>query len=213
MSQQHLDDFIKQLIPDMQPVWSEVEELPGFEWYLLNPECEQQQLQTQQVGAFWQSLPYWAFAWAGGVALSKYLLTKPELVQGKRVLDFGCGSGLAGVVAAKLGATTVDCCDLDELALIAAELNAERNGVKVSGIRDWQNNEYDCLIAADVLYDLTSVPDLVEHCGKIPAWIVAETNFQTPPWQDIQKVASLRASTWPRLDDFDDQVEVNIFQR
>jgi predicted nicotinamide N-methyase len=213
MSIQILQNHIQQLLPEMTLDWSEIPELPGFQWCLLDASCEQQSLHTDQVGLFWQNLPYWAFAWAGGVALSKYLLAHPEKVVGKRVLDFGCGSGLAGVVAAKLGAASVDCCDLDEVALQAAQLNARQNGVTVNGIVDWQNNQYDCLLAADVLYDLTSVPDLAKHCAEIPGWIVAETNFQTPPWQDIKRVENFRASTWPRLDDFDDQVAVNIFER
>lgn len=213
MSLQLLEQRIQQLLPDMVLSWSEIPELPDFHWYLLDASCEQQQLHTDQIGTFWQNLPYWAFAWAGGVALSKYLLSHPEKVTGKRVLDFGCGSGLAGVVAAKLGAASVDCCDLDEMALHAAQLNAEKNGVIINPIIDWQDNDYDCLIAADVLYDLTSVPDLVRHCSKISDWIVAETNFQTPPWADIRRVSEFSASTWPRLDDFDDQVSVNIFER
>ena len=213
MSIQILDQRIHQLLPGMTLNWSEISELPGFQWYLLDASCEQQALHTDQVGLFWQNLPYWAFAWAGGVALSKYLLANPEKVAGKRILDFGCGSGLAGVVAARLGAESVDCCDLDEMALQAVQLNAQKNDVTVNAVVEWQSKEYDCLIAADVLYDLTSVPDLVKHCSEIDEWIVAETNFQNPPWQDIEQVSKLTASTWPRLDDFDDQVSVNIFAR
>ncbi|HEY2034992.1 MAG TPA: methyltransferase [Rhizomicrobium sp.] len=73
--------------------------------------------------------PYWAFAWAGGQALARYILDNPEAVRGKRVLDFGSGSGLVGIAALKAGAASVLTADIDEFAVAAIALNAEANGV------------------------------------------------------------------------------------
>src|SRR6202012_5423158 len=61
--------------------------------------------------------PYWAFAWAGGQALARYVLDNPHLVAGKRVLDFGSGSGLVGIAAEKAGAERVTAADIDEFSI------------------------------------------------------------------------------------------------
>jgi len=76
--------------------------------------------------------PYWAFAWAGGQALARYILDHPQLIAGRRVLDLGAGSGLAGIAAAKAGATSVLAAEIDALALMAIGLNAAANGVALT---------------------------------------------------------------------------------
>lgn len=76
--------------------------------------------------------PYWAFAWAGGQALARYVLDNPRLVAGRRVLDLGSGSGLVAVAAAKAGATHVLAAEIDTLALAAIDLNAEANAVELA---------------------------------------------------------------------------------
>jgi predicted nicotinamide N-methyase len=73
--------------------------------------------------------PFWAFAWAGGQALARYLLDTPDTVAGKRVIDFAAGSGLVGIAAAKAGAASVLCADIDGFCAAAVELNAQANGV------------------------------------------------------------------------------------
>jgi predicted nicotinamide N-methyase len=76
--------------------------------------------------------PYWAFAWAGGQALARYILDHPQLIAGRHVIDLGAGSGLAGIAAAKAGAASVLAAEIDALALLAIGLNAEANGVALS---------------------------------------------------------------------------------
>lgn len=75
--------------------------------------------------------PFWAFAWAGGQGLARYLLDHADLVKGKRVLDLACGSGLVAIAAARCGAASVLANDIDEYAEAATLLNAEVNGVEV----------------------------------------------------------------------------------
>lgn len=88
--------------------------------------------------------PYWAFAWAGGQALARYVLDQPGTVAGKRVLDAAAGSGLVAIAAAMAGAASVIAGDIDPLALVAVAANARANSVAVATVR------------ADVL-DLTKV--------------------------------------------------------
>ncbi|GJE29313.1 class I SAM-dependent methyltransferase [Methylobacterium organophilum] len=73
--------------------------------------------------------PFWAFAWAGGQALARYVLDHPETVAGRRVVDFASGSGLVAIAAARAGAAHVLASDLDPFALHAIPLNAAANGV------------------------------------------------------------------------------------
>ena len=73
--------------------------------------------------------PYWAFAWAGGQALARYILDNPTVVAGRRVIDLGSGSGLVAIAAARAGASSVTAFDIDALAIVAIKLNASANGV------------------------------------------------------------------------------------
>lgn len=213
-----MNDFIptlSQLLPSAQLAWQSLEfEQQKIELYLLALNSEHLVLDAQQVGQFWQQLPYWAFAWAAGQGLSQYILANPALVQGKRVLDFGCGSGLVGIAAAKAGARSVLCCDSDPLALLATQYNAKRNGVDIDTANEWLNDveEFDCLLAADILYDLTTAGELAGQCRKIPNWLVAETQYQLPPWSTLVSVQQHKMSTLPRLDDFDQDLTVSIYR-
>lgn len=75
--------------------------------------------------------PFWAFAWAGGQALSRYLLDHPETVAGRNVIDLASGSGLVAIAAALAGAAAVTAYDIDPLAAAAIAVNAAANGVAV----------------------------------------------------------------------------------
>ena len=100
--------------------------------------------------------PFWAFAWPGGQGVARYLLDHPEVVQGKRVMDFAAGSGVGAIAAMKAGAKQAIALDIDRLALHATELNAGLNGVKVDAIEesdlDKPPKKIDLIILGDVCY-------------------------------------------------------------
>lgn len=73
--------------------------------------------------------PYWAFAWAGGQAVARYLIDHPEISRSQTVLDLGSGSGISAIAAAKTGANAVLAADIDKVALVACSLNARANAV------------------------------------------------------------------------------------
>jgi predicted nicotinamide N-methyase len=98
--------------------------------------------------------PYWAFAWAGGQALARYLLDNPQVCQGRSVLDLGTGSGMTGIAAAKTGAANVLAADIDAIALCATNLNARVNGVSLSVTGQ------DLLAQPPALFDVVLVGDL-----------------------------------------------------
>jgi predicted nicotinamide N-methyase len=104
--------------------------------------------------------PFWAFAWAGGRALARYLLDYPEVVRGRRVIDIASGSGLVAIAAAKAGALAVTAYDIDPLAAAAIAVNALANKVKVNGVcADVLNDdgphaaEGDLVLVADAFYE------------------------------------------------------------
>ncbi|MER8402708.1 methyltransferase [Mesorhizobium sp. M0306] len=75
--------------------------------------------------------PYWAYVWAGGAVLARYIMDRPETVVGRRVLDLGAGSGLVGIAAAKAGASEVVAAEIDRNGVAALGLNATANGVAI----------------------------------------------------------------------------------
>jgi predicted nicotinamide N-methyase len=102
-------------------------------------------------------LPFWAFAWSGGLAVARYLVDHPGEVAGRRVVDVASGSGLCAIVAARLGAASVQAVDVDPLSAAAVDLNARANHVRIafSG-RDPLGNPpppADVLLAGDVSYE------------------------------------------------------------
>jgi len=102
--------------------------------------------------------PYWAFPWAGGLALARHILNRPTTVAGRRVLDLGAGSGLVAIAAALAGASPVSAADVDPYAVAAIGLNAAANGVAVGAIADdltaGPPPAVDLVLAADVFYEL-----------------------------------------------------------
>jgi predicted nicotinamide N-methyase len=102
-------------------------------------------------------LPYWAFAWSGGLGIVRYLDDHPEEVAGRAVVDVGSGSGLCAIVAARLGAASVLAMDVDPFAAAAVELNARANRVRVKfngrDVLDEPPPPCDLLLAGDVSYE------------------------------------------------------------
>jgi predicted nicotinamide N-methyase len=119
--------------------------------------------------------PYWAFCWPGGQAVARYLLDHPEMVRGKRVIDFAAGSGVSSMAAAQAGAKSVTANDIDLLSLVAARLNASANGLTFEvSADDWLANPQsappaDVVIAGDVCYER-------EMSARALAWLRSHAN-------------------------------------
>ncbi len=113
--------------------------------------------------------PFWAFAWAGGQALARYILDNPGVAAGRRVVDFASGSGLVAIAAARAGARHVLASDLDPFALHAVRLNALANGVgdRVEALGTdliGTAPEADLILAADVFYER-------DLAGAVTGWL------------------------------------------
>ncbi|MEX0954567.1 MAG: methyltransferase [Rhizobiaceae bacterium] len=109
--------------------------------------------ELQQIGL---PPPFWAFVWAGGQGLARYVLDNPDTVRGKSVLDFASGSGLVAIAAAKAGASAVIAADIDPFCAPAILLNAEANNVTVDQTGAnliGADDGWDVVLAGDVFYD------------------------------------------------------------
>ena len=129
---------------------SETPGLPGLLLYMAHPGSGLSRLVT---GA----APYWAYRWAGGMALAHHVTAVPELVRGRRVLDFGAGSGLVGIAAAQAGAAAVFAAEIDPYGVAAIALNAALNDVAIEvltvDVAAAALPPVDLVLAGDVFYD------------------------------------------------------------
>lgn len=111
--------------------------------------------------------PFWAFAWAGGQALARYVLDHPDTVAGRTVLDFASGSGLSAIAAAKAGAASVLATEIDLFAIVAINLNAHVNDAVVACTHEdvvGRDDGWDTVIAGDVCYEK-------EMSSRVFAWL------------------------------------------
>lgn len=121
----------------------------------------------EELGAIGLPPPFWAFAWAGGQALARYVLDRPEAVRGRRVLDFASGSGLVAIAAAKAGAARVEACDIDAFAVAAIALNASANEVAVTAVHAdllGRDDGWDTVLAGDIWYEQGTA-------GRVTDWL------------------------------------------
>lgn len=127
--------------------------VPEVKLYLADDAVSLWQLTEEQLGELGLPPPFWAFAWAGGQALARYVLDHPQIVAGKSVLDVASGSGLVGIAAMLAGARDALAADIDRFAGDAARLNAALNGVAL------ETTDAD-LIGAEVSQEVILVGDL-----------------------------------------------------
>lgn len=102
-------------------------------------------------------MPFWSFVWPGGQALARHIINYPEIVQGKRVLDLACGSGVSAIAAQKAGAAQVTASDIDPMAQMATTLNAAHNDVDIEVMGEVDMSappaDIDLIIAGDICYE------------------------------------------------------------
>jgi predicted nicotinamide N-methyase len=165
----------------------------------------------EALGALGISPPFWAFAWAGGQAISRYVLDNPELVRGKSVLDFASGSGLCAIAAMKAGAARVLACDVDPFSRAAVAVNAEVNGVHIDSIiadlLDDPPPPFDVILAGDICYERVLAErvlawlQMAHHAGaKVLIGDPGRTYF---PRKSLVQLAQYEVQTTRELEDFE----------
>jgi predicted nicotinamide N-methyase len=159
-------------------------------------------------------LPYWAFAWGGGLAIGRYLRDHPETVAGRRVLDLASGSGVCAVAAMRAGASDVTASDIDPLAIAAIRLNARANGYRIGVVgRDLLDDpppDVDVVLAGDCLYEagfaervMTWLHDVRQSGIDV---VVGDPGRRYMPREVFDELASYEVRTTTELEDMDYKV-------
>jgi len=172
----------------------------------------------EELGEMGLPPPYWAFAWAGGQALARYILDQAGELAGKRVLDIGAGSGLAAIAAAKAGARDVIAADIDVLAVTAIGLNAAANGVTITATTDdWLSGVSplaDLILVGDLFYERPLAERVMAFCRRKAAEgglvlvgdprrsyfpadaFIAITHYEVPVTRELEDAEIKRAAVW-----------------
>ncbi|MDU0340673.1 class I SAM-dependent methyltransferase [Bosea rubneri] len=152
--------------------------------------------------------PFWAFAWAGGQALARYVLDHPEVVRGRRVLDFASGSGLVAIAAAKAGAASVAAADIDAFAAAAIGLNAAANGVSVAPRRDdliGRDEGWETVLAGDICYERALAGQVIDWltalAGRGAQVLIGDPGRSYLPKDKLVEVATYQVPVTRALED------------
>jgi predicted nicotinamide N-methyase len=142
--------------------------VPEIRLYLAEESVPIWQKTEEELGEMNVPPPFWAFAWAGGQALARYLLDNPQLAAGASIIDLGAGSGLTSIAAKLAGARAVLAADIDAFSLAAIRLNAKVNGVDVDVTGDdllaREPSEADVILVGDLFYER-------ELAGRVTAYV------------------------------------------
>jgi predicted nicotinamide N-methyase len=196
----HLQAALNERLGDARLV---AEPLPGtdLKLWLIDADNMDRAFSPEETRRILEEPPYWSFCWASGLALARFLAEHPQWVEGRRVLDFGAGSGVAGIAAMKAGALEVVACDLDPVALASCKANAGLNGVTLAYSADFfaEADRFDLILVADVLYDRANLPLLDQFLTRGKEALVADSrvrDFQHPLYE---RLGILEALTLPDL--------------
>lgn len=189
----------------------DVEGLAGIRLHLADDAAPVWQATEEALGMTGAPIPFWAFAWAGGLALALYLEDHPAEVRGRRVLDFATGSGLVAIAAARAGAAEVVAADIDPFAEVAIERNARANSVRLAfvgrDLLDEEPPEVDVLLAADTWYEgplaARVLPWLRGAARRGTRVLVGDPGRRYLPATGLDPIASCEVMTTTKLEDRD----------
>ncbi len=210
-----LNTLIKKMLDDAFISVQHMPQCPEIPLYLVDPSTMTRPFNSDEIRRIWEHTAYWAFCWASGQVLARFILDNPHWVKGKKVLDFGSGSGVVAIAAIKAGAREVIACDIDPDALKSCEENALLNKVTLTlndDLFSLNDPDIDLLIAADVLYDRANLSFLDTFFKFAPKVLLADSrikDFKHAKYQHLDKIESF---TVPDLDELDEFRQVNLYQ-
>ena len=187
----HTPELVLHLADEVAPIWRMTEE--ALEEIGLPP-------------------PFWAFAWAGGQALARYVLDHPEIVAGRGVIDFASGSGIVAAAAAKAGAARVLAADIDPFCQAATAVNAEANGVALDYTSE---NLLDAappawagvILAGDICYEKPLAERVMAWLGAARAQgatvLIGDPGRSYFPREGLEKLAEYQVPTTRELEDME----------
>ncbi len=211
---QQMEHILRRTISQGKLVETALPLCPDISLHLLSPDYPRGKLDQEEVLTIMDSPAYWAFCWASGQVLAKFVLANPSRFKDKTVLDFGSGSGVVAIAAAMVGAKQVIACDKDPDALIAGHQNARLNKVTLSYLDDITHldQQMDMIIAADLLYDR----DNLRWLDKLPTManeiLIADSRVKNIELHGYKKMARITATTIPDLDEYREFNDVKVYQ-
>jgi predicted nicotinamide N-methyase len=192
--------------------------VPGIRLHLADDVAPVWQATEEALGTRGTPIPFWAFAWAGGLAMAKYLQEHPSEVAGRQVLDFATGSGLVGIAAVLAGANEVTAADIDPFAEAAVGLNARANGVRLAyvgrDLLDGEPPDVEVLLAADTWYEgpfaERALPWLQAAVRRGTRVLVSDPGRRYLPAGGLEPLATYDVHTTTRLEDHE-VLRVKVF--
>lgn len=194
---------IQHVLPNAEMDIVTLPDVPEIKLEILERDCFRRPLTDAEMDAAWGNPPYWAFCWASGQAMARWVLDHADSFRGKTVIDFGAGSGVVAVAAALAGARVI-ACDLDSDALDAVARNADLNHVDIACVEGLEQcAKADILLAADVLYDLENLALLDLFLSFAERVYVADSRIRNFDHPQYCKVDEIDAVTLPDLDELE----------
>ncbi len=187
---------------------------PVIQLYLLNEDYPQHNLTREETQALMNEPPFWSFCWSSGQVLARWIMERKELVRGRAVLDFGTGSGIVAVAAARAGARKVLACDIDPVSLEAVKANAELNQVEIAVSKDFESaagEGLDVILAADVLYDADIFPFVKRFPELASDVLLADSRVRDLVLEPYRKIGQGQAVTCPDLHEPEEYRQVSIY--
>jgi predicted nicotinamide N-methyase len=156
-------------------------------------------------------LPYWAFAWGGGLAIARFLGEHPEVVAGLRVFDLASGSGLVAIAAMNAGAIAVTAADIDPYAAVAIGLNARANGHRIAvvarDVLDEPPPDVDVVLAGDCWYEARLAERVLPWLRRVRAngidVLIGDPGRRYLPTDALHELATYEVRTTTELEDLE----------
>ena len=197
-------DFIRQNTSVMAPPL-----VPEVKLHLAHEAVPLWQKTEDELGEMGLPPPFWAFAWAGGQALARYVLDHSSMVENLKVLDLATGSGLVAIAAAQAGSGSIVAADIDEFATTAAEMNAELNQVsldiRLEDLLHRQPPASDVILVGDLFYEKTLAARCLEWLrlaqGQGADIFIGDPGRSYLPRDQLEKLAEYNVPVTRDLED------------
>lgn len=175
----------------------------GIRLWLLHQDASRRTFGGDAARRLAEAPPYWSLCWAAGLVSAAHLAEHPALARGKTIVDFGTGSGVVAIAAARAGAARVIALDSDPIALSACRANAALNAVKIecAASLDDVRGDVDLITVADVFYDAANLPLLPALKARAAAVLAADSRRRDLAAHGLTRFASVKARTLPDFGD------------
>jgi predicted nicotinamide N-methyase len=212
LAEQNLTEKLRRLLKDAKIVATTMPLTPDIRLYLLSDDYPQEALTDEEKHVLMEEAPFLALCWSSGQVLAKWIRDFRENISGKRILDFGSGSGIAAIATALSGAREVIALDTDSLSREAIQANVKLNSVTIATADklDLVKDDFDVILAADILYDRNNLQLLNIFNERAKRVVVADSRVKELP-EPYEKIGHGMAVTCPDLDEPKEYRNVGIF--